>query len=171
MTDKTFEKYKLVVDEWFINGFNGTKAYQKYYPKASTKSAAANYEKILRITEVKEYKEQIQKETHERNKMSIDECVVMLSDMAKFDLSDIYNEDGALKPLKDIPKKARLAIEALDTEEIKIGGEKIGEVRKVKLSSRRANIIELLKHFGGYEKDNAQRKPEVVQVLTVDPLE
>lgn len=29
MTDKTFEKYKLVVDEYLTNGFNGTKSISK----------------------------------------------------------------------------------------------------------------------------------------------
>lgn len=57
MKDSTFKKYCLVIDEWCINGKNGTKAYQKFYPKSTLKSASANFEKILRITEISDYKD------------------------------------------------------------------------------------------------------------------
>lgn len=55
MQDKTFEKYKLVVDEWFINGFNGTKAYQKYYPKASYNTADKAWRENHEKPRIKEY--------------------------------------------------------------------------------------------------------------------
>lgn len=55
MKQSTFEKYCLVVDEWFVNGFNGTKAYQKYYPNASDENAEASFRKILGNTRVAEY--------------------------------------------------------------------------------------------------------------------
>ena len=55
MQDKTFQKYKLVVDEWFINGFNGTKAYQKYYPKATYESADVSVRQLLEKPRIKDY--------------------------------------------------------------------------------------------------------------------
>ncbi len=66
MKDSTFEKYKLVVDEWFVNGFNGVEAYLKFYPSAEYKSADASFRKILENTRITEYaqskRETIQKE-------------------------------------------------------------------------------------------------------------
>ena len=56
--DSTFEKYCLVVDEWFVNGFNGTKAYQKFYPKVNEDTAAAKFYDLVRIGRVVEYKDQ-----------------------------------------------------------------------------------------------------------------
>ena len=32
--------------------------------------------------------------------------------------------------------------------------------KKIRTSSRRANIVELLKYLGGYEKDNEQKTPK-----------
>lgn len=55
MKDSTFEKYCFVVDEWFSNGWNGTKAYQKYYPDSSDETAAVEFIRILRIPKVAEY--------------------------------------------------------------------------------------------------------------------
>jgi len=43
----TIAKYKRVVDEWLNNGENGTKAYQKFYPKAKERTAVNNFKKIL----------------------------------------------------------------------------------------------------------------------------
>ena len=57
MKDSTFKKYCLVVDEWFVNGFNGTKAYLKFYPEASYDAAKSEFSKILTIPNIKEYKE------------------------------------------------------------------------------------------------------------------
>lgn len=57
MKDSTFKKYCLVVDEWFINGFNGVKAYLKFYPNVSPETASVEFYRILRIPKIKEYKE------------------------------------------------------------------------------------------------------------------
>ena len=55
LSDKTLEKYKLVIDEWFVNGFNGTKAYQQFYKQAKNSTADSNFRKILGNTRIQEY--------------------------------------------------------------------------------------------------------------------
>lgn len=167
MTNATFKKYCLVVDEWFINGFNGTKAYQKYYPNAKYSSCDATFRQILEIPRIQEYKNNLQKELAENNKISIQECVEILAKMVRFDIADLFNENGSLKSIHDIPKDTRLAILEMNSiEEFAGFGEKrelIGYNKKVKTEPRRATLIELLKHLGGYEKDNNQKKaPEFV---------
>lgn len=57
MKESTYRKYCLVIDEWFVNGFNGTKAYQKFYPDASYESADSSFRDIVEIPRIKEYKE------------------------------------------------------------------------------------------------------------------
>ncbi|EIJ37775.1 hypothetical protein JoomaDRAFT_0741 [Galbibacter orientalis DSM 19592] len=55
MTDKTFIKYKTVIDEWFVNGRNGTKAYQAVYPKANANAADIGFRKIYGNLRIREY--------------------------------------------------------------------------------------------------------------------
>lgn len=111
---------------------------------------------------------ELQAEISQRNKITIDECVGLLASMARFDIADLYDEDGQLKTIHDIDKETRLAIESIDTEEIRADGMVIGSIKKIKTSSRRANIIELLKHLGGYSKDNEQKKPVIDNVMRVE---
>jgi|GEM_PF-2554335 len=157
MTDKTFEKYKLIIDEWFVNGFNGLKAYQKYYPNAKDKTAEQRFSKVSSIVKVSEYIETVRSEISERAKMTIDEAFKLLTSMARFDISECYDENGAFRSIHDIPKEARMAIEGMETEEIILDGKTVARIKKIKSSTRRANIIEILKVLGGYEKDNLQK--------------
>ena len=56
MKDSTFERYCLVVDWWVVNSFNGTKAWQEFYPDTSDEVAAASFVRMLRIDKVAKYK-------------------------------------------------------------------------------------------------------------------
>lgn len=55
MKDSTYKKYCLVVDEWFVNGFNGTKSYLKFYVDSSYESADSSFRDIVEIPRIKEY--------------------------------------------------------------------------------------------------------------------
>mgnify|MGYP003652496431 CR=1 FL=1 len=57
MKDNTYKKYCLIVDEWFVNGRNGTKAYQKFTTTSSDENAANRFTEIMRISEILEYVE------------------------------------------------------------------------------------------------------------------
>lgn len=69
ISQKTFDKYKLVIDEWFVNGFNGCKAYQKFYPKSSNKTAEQRFSQISSIVKVSKYKDE--KQTKASDKLEI----------------------------------------------------------------------------------------------------
>tara|TARA_R110000851_G_scaffold328725_1_gene499902 strand:- start:1276 stop:1665 length:390 start_codon:yes stop_codon:yes gene_type:complete len=55
MKDSTFKKYCLIVDFWFTNGFNGTKAYLKFYPDSSYDSADSSFRDIVENPRIAEY--------------------------------------------------------------------------------------------------------------------
>lgn len=51
------------------------------------------------------------------------------------DIGQAFNEDGTLKPLKDMPEDVRRAISSIEVDEIRLGGEDtkpIGVTRKIK---------------------------------------
>lgn len=81
MTDKTFEKYKLVIDEHCINGFNGRKAYQTFYPKASNETADVEFSRILSIPKVAEYKKGKQQTTSTKLQITLEGQILELDDI------------------------------------------------------------------------------------------
>ncbi|MCG9971005.1 terminase small subunit [Christiangramia crocea] len=93
MTDKTFEKYKLVIDEYLVNGFNGTQAYKKFYPNCSEETAKVNFSKILTITNVADYMKEKQKDTSNKLQITLESQILELNelkDMAK--IAEKYND-------------------------------------------------------------------------------
>lgn len=156
-------KQKRFCEEYVID-LNATQAAIRagYSKKTARTIAAQNLAKLNIQTEV----QRLRSEISERNKITIDECVSLLTSMARFDIADCYNEDGSLKSIHEIPKEARLAIEALDIEEsrnlsLSDEGAISAVTKKIKTSNRRETLKELLKYLGGYKEDNEQKAPKV----------
>lgn len=107
---------------------------------------------------------ELQAEAYERNKATIDELVSVLSGMVRFDIGDLYDENNNLLNIKDMPLSARQMISQIDSDELyaNIGGERtvIGTTKKVRIIQKLDAVEKLMKHLGGYEKDNFQKKSE-----------
>jgi len=118
---------------------------------------------------------ELQAEHYERNKATIDELVNTLSGMVRFDIADLYDDNGNLLNIKEMPLIARQMISEITSDEIKMGGQSIGDVKKVKTIAKLDAVEKLMKHLGGYEKDNFQKKaesnPSSINVTIVKPLE
>lgn len=151
-------KQKRFSEEYVVDSNATQAAIRAGYSKKTAKEQGS---RLLTKVHVKDYISKLQEQILERSKMNIDECVQRLTAMARYDILDLYDENGAFKDIKDIPDETRMAIESIDSDDIKIEGMVIGTTKKIKLSSRRENIKELLKYLGGYEKDN-QQKAEIV---------
>jgi len=108
---------------------------------------------------------ELQAEHYERNKATIDELVNTLSGMVRFDIADLYDDNGNLLNIKDMPLIARQMISEISSDEIKMAGQSIGEVKKVKTIAKLDAVEKLMKHLGGYEKDNKQ-KSVIVEPVT-----
>lgn len=110
----------------------------------------------------------LQDETKKRNDVTIDEVVKTLASMLRFDIAELYDENGILKNIHSIPKEARLMIQELNSEELYTGGKDrdlLGFSKKVKTYSKTDAIEKLMRHLGGYDKDNEQRKPQITNVI------
>lgn len=114
--------------------------------------------------------EELQQEVIERNKITVDELIQTMAAMVRFDISDFYDENGNFKNIHDIPKEARLMISQIESDEIWIMNQgvkqTIGETKKIRTINKMDAIEKLMKHLGGYEKDNNQ-KTKVPKSITV----
>ena len=102
MKDNTFKKYCLIVDEWFVNGRNGTKAHQKFTPDSSDENSANRFMEIVRLSEMVKYIE-----TKNFNKTN--ELDITLSKQLER-LNDIINsiEEKAADKINAIKEQSKL---------------------------------------------------------------
>lgn len=164
------EKRKRFCEE-YVKDLNATQSAIRagYSPRRAKQEGS----ELLAETELQDYIKQLQSEIAERNKISVDECVQILANIARADIAKFYDDKGSLKSIHDIEKADRDAIEELTVmEEFEGYGKErksIGYSKKIKTSGKQAAIDKLLKHLGGYKEDNNQRQP-VVNIMNVNPL-
>jgi phage terminase small subunit len=105
----------------------------------------------------------------ERTGMQLADVVALIAQLATFDIAELYDEDGNLKPLSEIPAHQRLAIESIDSEEVFEGRglqrTQVATVKKVRLAKRGESLDKLMRHLGGYELDNKQQLEPLTQLL------
>jgi len=153
-------------------------AYREAYNTSKMLPASINRKafELFENVNIRSRVEQLQRELVERNKITVDELVQSMAGMVRFDLSTIYNPDGSLMGIHDMPETARRMISEMESfDEFEGRGEnkvKVGISRKVKIIDKLAAIEKLMKHLGGYEKDNTQKAPTgpmAIQVEIIQP--
>ncbi len=158
---KLRDKQKRFCEEYLID-LNGTQAAIRagYSKKSANRIASENLSK----PDIQNYISELQKDIQERNKITVDECVSILANIARFDIAEIYDEDGQLKPIREVPKNIRQAIGSIETEQTLNGD---GEVKKVKTLNKEGAIDKLMKYLGGYEEHNRQKEKNNVVIFNL----
>ena len=169
--ESTYKKYCLVIDEWFVNGFNGTKAYQTIYTNSDYNTADKGFREIHEIPRIKEYikekeitSKNILKTSHER----------VLQELRNWAYSDI-TETISLTPeeVKELPIEIRRLITRFKETKRNLT-DKDGNIYET------IHVIELWfvdktkaldminKHVGFYGEHNAQKQPQSNISLNID---
>lgn len=97
LTENTLKKYRLVIDEWFINDFNGKQAYLKFYPKVKPETATTNFSKISVIPEVAQYIQSKFQKAAETGQMTHGDIVKELESFAMLDITEITTYTSVTK--------------------------------------------------------------------------
>lgn len=101
--------------------------------------------------------EKIEKEIHDKEKVTLDEIIIKLSKRVNLDVRDMFNEDSSFKSIKELTQDQAMFLNSFESHEIwsKANGENtaIGELKKVKLESIKDMLDMLIRHYGGYAKD------------------
>ena len=162
---------------FYIELGNKSQAYRQAYDADAMNSNTVHVKacELFKDGNVRVRIEELQEEVRERNKVKIDDVLGYLADMIKFDIAEIYEEDGRMKSIHDIPKPHREMISSIKVYEdfVSINGqkEKVGETKEVKLLNKLDVIEKFMRHLGAYEKDNKQRKISVdLSNLTTEEL-
>lgn len=145
---KLTDKQKIFCREYIVD-LNATQAAIRagYSEKTAKDIGCQNLAKLNIQTEIAELMEN----REERLDVSADNVVRELMNIAMSDIGAIFNDDGSIKPLSEIPKDVRKAIAGIDVfEELEGRGkdqELIGFTKKVRLWDKNKALEMLGRHL------------------------
>lgn len=148
------DKQQLFADNYLSDSeLNATKAYMAAYPKPSADSARRLGSKLLTNIDIKNYIEAQQEARSERTKIDADRTLKRLAEEVDADLADIFDSNGDLLPIHEMPKIWRQGLIA-GIDVIRNGDETIWKIR---LSDRTRRLELLGKHINvGAFSDKAE---------------
>jgi phage terminase small subunit len=128
----------------------------------SEKTAYAQGARLLNNAEIAAAVDAAKDERSEKVKIDAEWVLERLAAEAEADIADIYDDEGALLPIKQWPKIWRQGLVAgVDVEELTVDGVKMGIVRKIKVSDR----IRRLELIGKHVRVNAFQETVVMKGL------
>ena len=143
----------------YVKDYNGTQAAIRAGYSKDTAAVIAS--ENLRKPKIDARIQELRKEIYKRNQVSIDEVIAGLGDFFRLDLGEIFNEDGSVKEIADLSDRARKAIKNIKIQEYTYDDGSKSEKRTIELYDKLSAAEKLLKHFGGYEVDNAQKSANI----------
>jgi phage terminase small subunit len=167
---------KHFVREWIVNGNNATQAALTSGLADSPEAASVIGSNLLKRPVIQREMKRQYRYVYARYDITTDRILYELSCIAFLDIRDCLNDDGSLKPIAEIPEKARRALAGLDIEELftRIGGERLlaGHLKKFKVHDKKG-ALELLAKYQGMivEQHKHKVEGEVKLPMTVESVD
>jgi len=162
MSENLTVKQEKFCQAYFLHG-NASEAYRLSYNCEKMKPETINRKakELMDNGKISARITQIKKDTYDRNKATIDEVISIASDILRADIADLFDEHGVMKDIKKVPKPLRMALAGIETNELKVDGFVIGQVKKIRMSDRTKIIEMFMKHYGEFARDNEQKKSHI----------
>ncbi len=153
------EKQKTFCKEYIID-FNGTQAAIRagYSKKTANEQASQHLAKL----NIQQYIKYLIDERSKRTEITADRVIEEYAKIAFIDSKDLYDKDGNLKSINEMDNKQSATIQEINVHLIERNEQRSINEIKYKLHSKIQALDALAKHTGVYEKDNEQKKPEIV---------
>ena len=166
------EKQKRFCDEYLVD-LNGTQAaIRAGYSKKTANEQAA---RMLANVSFQQYLNEKRNKLADKLEISQERVLKEYARIAFFDIRKVYSPTNTLIPINDMDDDAAACLAGVEVDEIHEGfGENrqlIGHTVKVKLANKIAALDSLGKHLGLFERDNDQKKPEVLVPFSDDQVE
>lgn len=127
----------------------------------SQKTAYSLGQRLLKNAEVKKRMIELESKAIEKAELTVDRVVNELCNIAFFDIKHLYDENGQLMNIHDMPEETRRAISGIETNEIKNKrGVIVGLTRKVKTNDK-IRALELLGKFKQMFVDRIEERKTV----------
>ena len=157
--------------EYASNGRHGPAAYRAAFSAdASDAVAASRASDLMRTADVRAEIRRIEAEAIEDYRrtagITLERTLAGVAALAFYDPRNLFNDDGSPKSINDLDDVTAMAVEGIDIQEHHDeAGNVVARTRKIRLAKRTAPLDMLMKHLGGYQKDNAQKGEGVANAL------
>lgn len=152
------DQHKKFISEYLID-LNATQAYIRAGYSAKTADVAGP--RLLGTVRVQEAIQKALKRREERTQITQDKVLKELAKIGFQDVRALYNPDGSLKPIHSLDDQTAASIAGLEFYGVKgEDGQIIGQTAKVRLSDKRAALVDIGKHLGMFV-DRSENKHEV----------
>jgi phage terminase small subunit len=145
----------------YLIGLNAQDAYIQCYKTNNKNTAKSKAHHLLNKEYIKEYIEKRQQEVAKKTEVTIERVVNELAKLGFSNVKDLYTEDGRLLQPHELSRDVASAIQEITIREEIRGDEKVAEIIKYKLADKKGSLDLLMKHLGGYDKDNKQKITEI----------
>jgi hypothetical protein len=167
------EQHFLIIDEYFNNGFNGSKAILKHRPGITEATSRSLFNTISKLDHVKAYigekRQQLRAQTNIEPEQVINELITWIYSDATDYISLTPQE------VKSLPREARQCIQSIKHRKKTFYDPKgkpiTEEVLEVRLTDKLKAVEILNKMLNNYELDNKGKAPNVnIGQLNVNEL-
>jgi phage terminase small subunit len=145
----------------YLTGLNAQDAYIKCYKTNNKNTAKSKAHHLLNKEYVKKYIKARQQEVARKTEVTIEKVVNELAKIGFSNIKDLYTEDGRLLQPHELDRDVASVIQEITIREEIRGDEKVAEIIKYKLGDKKGSLDLLMKHLGGYDKDNKQKITEI----------
>lgn len=145
----------------YIETGNASAAYRRAYPvskKWKDQAVHVNASKMLADAKVSLRISDLRAAVASETIVSEARVIEEAARIGLFDPGSLFDESGALLPIKKMPPEVRAAIASIEVDELKASdGTVISRVKKIKLWDKNSALEKIMRHLGSFEKDNKQK--------------
>lgn len=149
-----------------VAGMNQSDAYRAAYnvgAKTKPETVVQMASRIMADRNVAARVSSLGQKVAERAEITAADVLIEAMRLAKFDIRKLYKADGSPVPIHELDDDTAAAVQAVDISEeyIGTGADRVfvGYTKKYKVADKNSALDKLFKHFGLFEKDNAQKNP------------
>jgi len=150
----------------YVETGNASEAYRRAYSTGNMKALTVNdgAAKLLKNPRIAHRIQELQQQAQERTEVTIDHIIKELATVGFFDIRNIYHNDGTLKHPKQLDAETAKGIQEITIKRIITENGETVETVKYKLHNKLQALDMLMKHLGGYEKDNRQKQNDIIVI-------
>jgi len=113
---------------------------------------------LLKKDNIRARLEELRQPSIYSTQLSLKRTLLELSKIAFFDIQDLFDDEGILLPFSELDSSTTGAIKSIRVSDVISNGKVIGRKVSIDLWDKNAALDKLMKHLGGYEKQNNNKE-------------